>query len=210
MTTLPDDKIAALYQQLQEKVDFTLHPGVFTLHARRGIDNFRYVYQQLAIAGYQFSWLSAFIMSLPSLAFLLFSVFSNLIKEKKHSILSSIFIFTACISPLSLHLWGIDAYRWDTLAITTTFLVLYLLVRYKKENTIELSNAIKKEKKEWIFTGFVIIVSFNLYTNFFSMQAIKHSPFRKQAEKVVKEFIAKGQFSAIMVNVSALNDKKQQ
>ncbi len=204
--TLPAEQIFVLYQQLQNKVDFTVHPGVLTLLGRSGTDNIFYVYQSMSMPGYQFNGLNSLVITLPSLCFLIVSVRRHIVIYKKHSLLNCFFVFFACLSPLLLHLWGTDVNRWHTLTITTTFLVLYLLVRYRKKKNIDYAKIIKKE---WFFILFMMIVSFNLYANFFGMQAINNSPFRKHFEQVVKDFIKKRAFSSILIQEKELTYKRQ-
>ena len=112
-----------LYATLQSRADFPLRRDAFDVLTRSFADNVAATLAMWRDASFVTAFVQSAVVALPSLVFILGVAVHALAASKRRRGWWA----AACaagLSPLALHLVGWDCVRWNTLAITTSFVVL--------------------------------------------------------------------------------------
>lgn len=152
--TLPEVDVNRMYENLQTRIEITLRGDAFVVLHRDPKDNLEIMKQKWSGNMARFKTLGmSLLVTAPS--FMLFIYFAVLILKKSkagfHIILLAVL---ASLSPLLLHFYGWDMHRWNTLAVTTSFLLLHVVFTVKSENNPIIIN-------HHIFLLFVFMVFMN-------------------------------------------------
>ena len=125
--TLPENLAQALYEKLQSRADYQLRRDGFDVLIRGLGIHFPIMAAMRHDKIYLIEFFSSLLVALPAVVFLLASSIRMLIQGKNRAIL----IVAACVASLSpslLHAVAWDCARWNTLTITTSYLVLLATV----------------------------------------------------------------------------------
>ena len=139
--TLVGSEANEMYVHLQAKTGQTLREDAFSVLVRDSQNNFQMM-QSLWSTELQLQRLrSSLLVTAPT--FLLFICLTVLIlKKARVNFYLIVLSILASLSPLLMHLWGWDMHRWNTLSITTSFLVLYIVYSLNKNQPLAISNFI--------------------------------------------------------------------
>jgi len=117
-----------LYAALQARADFPLRRDAIDVLTRSFADNVAATLAMWRDASFVTAFVQSAVVALPSLVFILGVAVHALAASKRRRGWWA----AACaagLSPLALHLVGWDCVRWNTLAITTSFVVLLAVTR---------------------------------------------------------------------------------
>jgi len=117
-----------LYAALQARADFPLRRDAFDVLTRSFADNVAATFAMWRDESFVDAFLHSAVVALPSIAFIL-GVAVHALAAGKHDRRLWVGAFVAGLSPLALHLVGWDCVRWNTLAITTSFVTLLAVTR---------------------------------------------------------------------------------
>ena len=117
-----------MFAVLQARADFPLRRDAFDVLTRSFADNVVATFAMWHDESFVAAFLQSAVVALPSIVFILGVAVHALAAGKRGRGLWA----GACVaglSPLALHLVGWDCVRWNTLAITTSFVVLLAVTR---------------------------------------------------------------------------------
>lgn len=117
-----------MYAVLQARADFPLRRDAFDVLTRSFADNVAATFAMWHDVSFVAAFLQSAVVALPSIVFILGTALHVLAAGKRDRLLA-VGACVAGLSPLALHLVGWDCVRWNTLAITTSFLVLLAVTR---------------------------------------------------------------------------------
>lgn len=138
--------------RLQAKIGYPLRQDAFYVLLRDSNDNF-HIMTSLWFNKLQLLRLaSSFLVTAPTfLFFIYFSVM--MLKKTKVEFYLIVVSILASVSPLLMHFWGWDMHRWNTLSITTSFLMLHIVYSLNKKHPIAISN--------YIYSILIILIFLN-------------------------------------------------
>jgi len=117
-----------LYATLQSRADFPLRRDAFDVLTRSFADNVAATIAMWRDASFVDAFLHSAAVALPSIVFIL-GVAVHALAAGRHRRGLWVAACAAGLSPLALHLVGWDCVRWNTLAITTSFVALLAVTR---------------------------------------------------------------------------------
>jgi hypothetical protein len=170
-----------MYAALQARADFPLRRDAFDVLTRSFADNVAATFAWWRDEAFVAAFLQSAAVALPSLAVILGVAVHALAAGYRDRRLWA----GACVvglSPLALHLVGWDCVRWNTLAITTSFLVLLAVTRSigagRHESHMRGSPALAAVA--------VVLVVLNLVTGvtLFDNREVQSFPFRDHVDYV--------------------------
>ena len=139
--TLEETEANEMYARLQAKIEHPLRQDAFNVLVRDSADNVQIMKSLLPDKRRLMGLVRSFMITSP--AFLVFIYFTIvLMKKAKGKSLLTILSVLASVSPLLLHFIGRDMERWNTLTVTTSFLMLYIAYAIKKDQPVATSNYI--------------------------------------------------------------------
>jgi hypothetical protein len=152
--TLQDVDVNHMYEDLQTRTDIPLHWGAFFVLQRDSKENFGMMQHKWSgnMSRYKKLGMSLLVTAPIFLLFIYFSVL--ILKNSKAGFLIILLAVLASISPLLMHFFGWDMHRWNTLAVTTSFLLLHVVATERSENSPIITN-------HDLFLLFVFIVFMN-------------------------------------------------
>jgi hypothetical protein len=163
--TLSQPAAEDMYTSLQGHADYPLRRDAFDVLTRS-------LFTNMAITASK--WHEPFFVSatatsvpvvLPSIAFMLWLTHSALRAERRRGPALVIFAYVASLSPLVMHLFGWDGVRWNTLAVTTSFLVLLAVVTATSSPASGDVPTSPISRSPWLFPACAFLVLFNLGTS---------------------------------------------
>ena len=119
----------AMHRALQLRADYHLRHDAFEVLTRNIEDNWRVTTELWRDAEFREYFFSSLWVTLPTVFYLLWNSWTAVSASRYGSILR-LLVASASLAPLSLHLLGWDFARWDTLAITTSFLAFVIVKLY--------------------------------------------------------------------------------
>ena len=119
----------AMYHALQLKADYHLRHDAFQVLTRNIEDNWRVTTELWRDAEFREYFFSSLWVTLPTVFYLLWISWIA-VPTSRYSGILRLLVASASLAPLSLHLLGWDFARWDTLAITTSFLAFVIVKLY--------------------------------------------------------------------------------
>lgn len=134
--TMPEAK--DMYTRLQAKIAYPLRQDAFLVLTRDSKANFeimKSIWHSPETSG-QFT--TSLIVTAPSFLVLIYLVILILRKAKVNFNLI-MFSAAAALSPMLMHLAGWDMHRWNTLVITTSFLMFYVVFTKNKNESFTAS-----------------------------------------------------------------------
>lgn len=131
--TLEESEARQMYESLQANIRHPLRQDAFDVLHRNSKDNLDIMKNARSGKKNLKKLALSFIITAP--VFIVFVCFSTLIlkKSKVEFHLTALSVL-ASLSPLAMHLFGWDIYRWNTLTVTTGFLMLYVVYVSKFKN----------------------------------------------------------------------------
>ena len=119
----------AMHRALQLRADYHLRHDAFQVLTRNIADNWRVTTELWRDAEFREYFFSSLWVTLPTVFYLLWSSWTA-VPSSRYSSIVRLLVASASLAPLSLHLLGWDFVRWDTLAITTSFLSFVVVKLY--------------------------------------------------------------------------------
>lgn len=136
--TLQQSEAHEMYIRLQAEVAHPLREDAFDVLVRDLNDNFN-IMKNLQTNNYFIRLSKSFLITAPT--FLVFIYFTSLtLKQAGAKFYFIVLAILASLSPLVMHLWGWDIYRWNTLTGTVSFLMLSVAYTTNKNKPIETPN----------------------------------------------------------------------
>ena len=135
--TLDETQAHEMYTDLQAERAYPLREDAFNTLYRTPKDNFQIIETKWSTQETSFFDLAnSLLVTAPS--FIVFIYFTSLIlKEAKVKFHIRLLSILAPLSPLLLHFWGWDMHRWNTLTVTTSFIIQYITIsKYKNRPAI--------------------------------------------------------------------------
>jgi len=135
--TLSPQKTQAIYNSLASQTDIPLRKDAFNVLYQDARSNYQHMQYVWTARERLVQLVQSLMVTLPSLALFIYITY-HILKQaqaKSHIIILAIL---ASISPLLLHFFAWDMHRWNTLAITSSFLVLYATYASKRNPPISL------------------------------------------------------------------------
>jgi hypothetical protein len=117
-----------MFAALQARADFLLRRDAFDVLTRSFADNVAATFAMWHDASFVAAFRQSALVALPSIVFILGVAVHALAAGRRDRRLW-VGACVAGLSPLALHLVGWDCVRWNTLAITTSFVVLLAVTR---------------------------------------------------------------------------------
>jgi hypothetical protein len=173
-----------LYATLQSRADFPLRRDAFDVLTRSFADNVAATFAMWRDASFVDAFLHSAAVALPSIVFIL-GVAVHALAAGRHPRGMWAAACAAGLSPLALHLVGWDCVRWNTLAITTSFVALLAVTRSM--------GAVRRESDVRVMRGSpalaavaVPLVVMNLVTGvtLFDNREVQSFPFRDHVDYV--------------------------
>lgn len=169
--TLEKSEAHQMYVGLQTNIQHPLSQGAFNVLHRDIKDNFYIMKNKWSNKKRLIKLALSFLVTAP--VFIIFNYFTTVIL-KKSKVESNLIVLAilASLSPLVLHLFAWDMHRWNTLAMITSFLMLYITYTSKlKKQPIATSNS--------IYPVLVFIIFFNGASSItlFNKYNVKQFPF---------------------------------
>ena len=119
------EKNEQLYEGLETKADAALRHDAFSVLSRGFADNQK-IMERLWSQKVRYKEIVSSLCATAPVFVLLMWVCGKLLSEQKINGFLVLLAMLACVSPLTLHFIGWDMHRWNCLAITTSFLMLYV------------------------------------------------------------------------------------
>lgn len=120
--------VGAMQQTLQAHADFPLRDDAFVLLERSLGDNLRLMLKYWTNPLWLFILLLSSLTILPTTLYILYRTW-RLLDGRPAAQWAAV---AASLAPLSLHALGMDLHRWNTLATTTSFLVLAIVTQRRR------------------------------------------------------------------------------
>ncbi|HUW83802.1 MAG TPA: hypothetical protein VMZ31_13520 [Phycisphaerae bacterium] len=177
-STLETSEAHKMYNSLQASIEHPLRQTAFDVLHRTSKDTLDIMKEMWSHKRRYIDLLRSCVVTGP--AFLVFIYFSTSIlrksKTKAYFVLLSIL---ASLSPLLLHNVGWDMHRWNTLAVTTSFLMLH--IAYRRRCTTE---PIATSGNIYLVCVFVIFVNGMSSISLFDGYDVKEFPFNEHQRYV--------------------------
>jgi len=119
-----------MYRAARTRANFVLFPEAFDVLHRTGADNLRIMMGAWTRQRY---WADVFygaVTTLPTASLLLFFAWKAMTGMGR---LRAMLVLAAAVSPLCLHVLAWDIHRWNALTVTTSFVTLSAITRYRGE-----------------------------------------------------------------------------
>lgn len=124
--TIEKSESREMYRNLKTEMGHSLRRDAFNVLHRNGEDNLRFMKIMWSKEKPLLDHIKSLSVTLPVILTFIYLMVYMLIKSSTNIYLVILAIL-ASLSPLLLHLFGWDMHRWNTLAITTSFVMLYVV-----------------------------------------------------------------------------------
>jgi hypothetical protein len=175
--TLSQAATDGMYQSLQRYADYPLRRDAFDVLIRDVSANMAITASKWHEPFFVTAAVTSVPVVFPGIAFMLWLTHSALKFQGRGAALV-VFAYVASLSPLALHLFGWDGVRWNTLAITTSFLVFLAVATATPRSSAQPTPPISRYPL--LFPACVFLVLFNLGTSvtLFDGFEVQSFPFR--------------------------------
>jgi len=148
-----------MHDNLQASIRFSLRKDAFNVLHRDSKDNFQLMKNAWLKNKNRFLELTPSILATaPTIAiFIYFSIL--LLKKSKTDIYLIVLSVLAALSPLLLHFFGWDMHRWNTLTITTSFIMLNIAYSSKLKNQPTMT--LNLTTSNHIYPAFIFVIFLN-------------------------------------------------
>jgi hypothetical protein len=181
-STLTATEAHNMHNNLHLKVNHTLRLDAFDVLHRNSNDNFEIMKKVWSEKNKFIQLLDSWLVTAP--VFMVFIYFSVVILlRSKTGFFIILLSVLASLSPLLLHFFGWDINRWNTLTITTSFLMLYTAYTYNYKNLIISSG-------HYSYLLFYILIFFNGTSSIglFDGYSVKQFPFIEHQNYIYSVF----------------------
>lgn len=176
--TISADKAALLHRELQALADYELNQGVFWVLSQDAHSNLATMRAWWKQPSSFYVLCASFAISLPAIVLLLGLAVRRAKALSHDKALPVICVFG--LSPMTLHFLGWDIDRWNTLAITTSFLVFVAVHRaFPDPPPVE---ARSRAGTLLPLAVVLIVLGVGSETIFFEGHVMRSFPFRKELE----------------------------
>ncbi len=187
-STIKKSEALEMYSNLQTQTGYTLRKDAFNVLHRRGRDNLIIMNKIWFQTKRLHQFRESLLVILPVLlTFMYLTVY--MLKKSNTKIYLVILAVLASLSPQLLHVFGWDMHRWNTLTITTSFLMWYVVYRSRNRLLlIELPNG--------IYPIFILITFLNGISTIelFDDYSVKSFPFTEHQAYIVNVITGKESF----------------
>ncbi len=166
--TLEEAEAEQLYTSLQSNLDFPLRRDAFNVLHRDSQENFQRAMQRWSAERFQ-ELRQSILVTAPTII-LLFYITQMVLKHAAAPAYVRIMAVLAALSPLVMYGWGWDMHRWNTFAITTSFLMLYVLSNVYNMPT-------KVSAVIYFLLGFLVVLNGMSTITLFDNYYVKQFPF---------------------------------
>ncbi|NJO16762.1 MAG: hypothetical protein HC877_13755 [Thioploca sp.] len=183
--TIKKSEALEMYSNLQTQTGYTLRKDAFNVLHRRGKDNLIIMNKIWFQAKRLHQFSESLLVILPVLlTFMYLTVYT--LKKSNTKIYLVILAVLASLSPQLLHVFGWDMHRWNTLTITTSFLMWYVV--YCSRNHLLLT-----ELSNGIYPIFILITFLNGISTIelFDDYSVKLFPFTEHQAYIVNVITGK-------------------
>ena len=188
---LEPSEVEEMYQATQPRIDLPLRRDAFDVLHYTQSANLEYMTNLRRTDAYREQMRGSLLATGP--AFLAFALFSLVIlRAAKARLLMVVLSLSASLSPLLLHYGASDLSRWNTLTITTSFLVFYLVCGFARE-TVDM----KRYDRHCLAFIVVILINTVSSTVLFDGYSVKNIPFRDHLEYIGNVFSGAERFPYI-------------
>ena len=174
-----------MYSNLQAQTGYALRKDAFDVLHRRGKDNLIIMNKKWLQAEQLHQFRDSLLAILPVLLTLMY-LMVYMLRKSNTKVYLVILAVLASLSPQLLHVFGWDMHRWNTLTITTSFLMLYVVYRSKNRRLLtELPNG--------IYPIFILVTFLNGISTIklFDGYSIKSFPFTEHQTYIVNVITGK-------------------
>ena len=178
-STIKKSEAREMYSNLQTKTGYALRKDAFNVLHRRGKDNLIIMNKIWFQAKRLHQLIESLLVILPVLlTFMYLTIY--MLKKSNTKIYLVILAILASLSPQLLHVFGWDMHRWNTLTITTSFLIWYVV--YRSRNRLLLT-----ELPNGIYPIFILITFLNGISTIelFDNYSVKSFPFTEHQAYIV-------------------------
>ncbi len=182
-STLEKSEAHNMYSILQANIEHPLRRDAFNVLHRSSKTNYEIMKNIRSSKTYYSRLAESFFVTIPVfLVFISFLVFILMKSKTKYYLI--ILSVLASVSPLLLHFFGWDMHRWNTLAVTTSFLMLYVLYTSKTKNQLMTT-------PNNIYPIFIFMIFFNGVSliDLFDEYYVKQFPFLEHKQYIL-DFIS--------------------
>jgi len=132
--TLSELAAGGMYLELRQKVGLPLRTDAFeTLHRNNG-DNLQIMRESWSDYKRYVSLILSLSVTAPTFLFITYTSI-QILRRNQVKIYLMVLSFLASLSPLVMHIFAWDIGRWNTLSITTSYLMLYIIHSSKRRGT---------------------------------------------------------------------------
>jgi hypothetical protein len=170
-----------LFATLQARADFPLRRDAFDVLTRSFADNVAATLAMWRDPSFRDAFLHSALVALPSIAFILGVAVHALAAGKRDRRLW-VGACVAGLSPLALHLVGWDCVRWNTLAITTSFVVLLAVTRLAGAGPRD--SDVRGSPAMAIVAVLIVVLNLATGVTLFDNREVQSFPFRDHVDYV--------------------------
>jgi hypothetical protein len=188
--TLTKSEAYDMYSHLQAKIVHPLRQDAFDVLIKDSKANFNEMKIVWSAKQTIYQFALSLLVTAPS--FLVFIYFIILIlKKAKVDFYLIMFSVLAVISPLLMHFWGWDMHRWNTLTVTTSFLMFYVVFTKNKNQPITTSG--------YLFSILVFVIFLNAASSIalFNGYYVKQFPFFDHLKYIINLIYGREVFPAV-------------
>lgn len=168
-----------MYKDAQaEAGKISLRKDAFVVLVKSTNDNLKRQYQMWENRPMLNELEQSFLVTLPSIFTLIYLTLS-ILKKSGAKVLLIAFSILASISPFILHFLAWDMDRWNTLAITTSFLVLSIVYNSDKSSSADLSDSV------YPILIFVLFLNATATIVLFDEYTVQQFPFREHQKYIL-------------------------
>ena len=177
--TIEKPKTQEMYNNLQTKTGYALRKDAFNVLHRSGKDNFIIMKKKWFQEERWLSLIKSFLGIFPVLLTIMY-LMVYMLRESNTKVYLLILAVLASLSPQLLHMFGWDRYRWNTLTITTSFLMLYVV--YRSRNHLLLTKLPNN-----IYPIFILVIFLNGISTIqlFDGYSVKLFPFTEHRAYII-------------------------
>jgi hypothetical protein len=173
-SSLVPEAAEAMYQRLQARADYPLRRDAFDVLVRDVWTNLRIMSWMWQSRDYVVEFVTSFVVAVPVVVFLLASTIGMLLRRGHGRWLIAVAVL-ASLAPLFMHAVAWDSARFNTLAITTSYLVLLATVLYGRQTVAAAEPS--PSRRTVIIGGLIVTMSLVASVPLFDGYRVKPFPY---------------------------------
>lgn len=182
-----------MYTELQSEIEHPLQKDAFDVLHRDAVANVRIMQRRWSAYARAVRLMESSLVTIPVCLVFIYLT-AGFLRTIKATIGTRLLAVLASVSPLLLHALAWDMHRWNSLAVTTSFLMLYVVHKVRADHQPVAVSRI-------VYPVFVIMIFLNgiSHIDLFDGYYVKQFPFVEHQQYIVHLFSGKEAFPSIPV-----------